>query len=192
MHRVSYCQWLLFSCLSKVSIRQQDGGAVICKRGYTEKRSVFNEDRNTRQHCVCVCLKSHTHFGTEKVATLRCIFSLFGLSFLWDQHQWGSWPLNTPQVYVFVQSWPEIVYNVSVPSSRVASRGRPLWLLEHSEELGNETLQSSTLGLAATLTSASVWRTKERRAIRKKLVGFFLSFKGIRPALFLLLLSFNL
>lgn len=189
MHRVSYCQWLLFSCLSKVSIRQQDGGAVIYKRGHTEKQSVFNEDS---QHCVCVCLKITHTLVQRRVATLRCVFSLFGLSFLWNQHQWGSWPLNTPQVYVFVQSLPKIVYNVSVPSSRVASRGRPLWLLEHFEELGDETLQSSTTGLAATLTSASVWRTKERRAIRKKLVGFFLSFKGIRPALFLLLLSFNL
>lgn len=93
---------------------------------------------------------------------------------------------------MFVHSLPEIVYNVSAPNDRVALWHRPLWLLEHPEELGNETLQSSTLGLAATLSSARVWRTKERRAILKKLVGFFLSFKGMRPTPFLLLLSFNL
>lgn len=150
MHRVSYCQWLLFSCLSKVSIRQQDRGAVIYKRGRTEKQSVFNEDRNTCQHCVCVRLKSHTHFGTENGSYAEaCFFSLWA-QFLWNQHQWDSWPLNTPQVYVFVHSLPEIAYSVSAPSDRVALWHRPIWLLEHPEELGN--LQSSTLGLAATLS----------------------------------------
>lgn len=45
---------------------------------------------------------------------------------------------------MFVHSLPEIAYSVSAPSDRVALWHRPIWLLEHPEELGN--LQSSTQG----------------------------------------------
>lgn len=45
--------------------------------------------------------------------------------------------------------------------------------VEHSEELGNETLQSSTPGLAATLTSASVWKTKGEKGYPEEIGGLF-------------------
>lgn len=45
--------------------------------------------------------------------------------------------------------------------------------VEHSEELGNETLQSSTPGLAATLTSASVWKTKGEEGYPEEIGGLF-------------------
>lgn len=73
---------------------------------------------------------------------------------------------------MFVQSLPEMMYNVSGPSDTVALWDGPLWRW-NTAGLGNKTLQSSTGELAATLTSASVWRTKGEKGCPEEIDGFF-------------------
>lgn len=74
-------------------------------------------------------------------------------------------------VYVFVQSLPDILYNVNAPSDRVALWDRPFQLLEHSVEL-NLTVPTTEVGCHIDLGQCL---EKGRRTFLRNLVVPFLS-----------------